>query len=232
MNRTAFSTIAIAAIVFAACEESDTDPCADRPAPAVSRTAVLIPAGGSTNVSFSGTPPFRISSPPDPAIATAEFVDSTVSPSFVIIAASSTALIGEETSFIVSDDCLTATVSITIGTPTVISYADYIQPIWDLNCQARGCHPGGSAPFSLEPSVSWSNLYYAAVTNTSCGAIYRVVGGVNGGPGNPDSSLVYLVVSGRTSCPRMPFSTIPGDTLSQGDQDLIKEWILGGAPNN
>ena len=226
--------LAIATIVLTGCPESDIDPCEGRAAPAVSRMSVLIAPGTSTNISVQGIPPFHISSPPDPSVATAVFVDSTTSPAFVVMSVPQVVLLGAQTSFVISDACLTTTVSITAGIGSVTSYADNIQPIWNLSCQYRGCHPGGGAPFSLDPLVSWSNLYFAQVTNANCGDIYRVVGGDpnNGIPGNPDSSLLYLVVSGRTSCPRMPFSPTPGDTLSLSDQQMIRAWIQSGAQNN
>jgi hypothetical protein len=108
-----------------------------------------------------------------------------------------------------------------------VSYADDIQPIWDSNCENRGCHPNGGAPFSLNRFVSWANLYFIPATNMSCGAVYRVAAG------SPDSSLLYLMVTGRTSsCPRMPFTFTPGDTLSLVDQTKIRDWILQGANNN
>ena len=224
--------VVIVATIVAGCPEPVENPCQGKVSIEVSRLSVHLVPGTSTYVVLNGIPPFYITTPPDPTIATATFLDSSRSPATLVFSASTTATIGEDAFVIVGDECVDGvSISIEITTGTV-SYSDHIQAIWHINCQSRGCHPGGDAPFSLDPSVSWSNLWFAGVTNMSCGAIYRLVGGLNGGPGNPDSSLLYMLVSGQTTCPRMPFSADVGDTLSQVNQDLIKAWIESGAENN
>jgi hypothetical protein len=156
--------------------------------------------------------------------------DSSTSPARLLVSVITSATVGQGTSVAVDDSDPSnggpVAANITVVAVGNVSYTDDIQPIWDGNCQNRGCHPGGGAPFSLDRFVSYNNLYSFPVTNHSCGAAYRVV------PNNPDSSLLYLMVAGKTSCPRMPFSPLPGDTLSLQDQIKIHDWILQGAVNN
>ena len=200
----------------------------------VSSASLNIVPGTSRTVQISGgTPPYSVISvdPPLPQIVTFSWEDSTVSPANLVITVSLSATINDSVVVFVGDANATTIdyVSITVKVVAVgdISYSDDIQPIWDGNCVNRGCHPGGGAPFSFERFVSYNNLYYFPVSNTSCGVVYRVM------PYYPDSSLVYLLVSGRTSCPREPFSPFnPGDTLSLSDQFKIRDWIAQGARND
>ena len=208
----------------------------------VSRPTVVVVPGSFVNVTVTGgKTPYFVSQQGEELVATAVFVDSTVSPATLVISAPVTATIGDNTTISVADADERneggasqrtahgeneAAIFVNIASVGNVSYSDDIQPIWDANCQSRGCHPGGGAPFSLDRFVSWSNLWFTPVTNMSCGAIYRVQ------PGSPDSSLAYTMVSGRTSCSRMPLSLDPGDSLDIIDQEKIKTWILQGAENN
>lgn len=236
------------ALVMDGCTDKGTPP--DEPPVMVSRSSVIVVPGDFVNVTVSGgKTPYYILQQGEETVATAAFVDSSVSPATLVITAPISATINDNTTITVADaDELNeggasqrtthgeneAAIFVAIQAVGNISYTDDIQPIWDGNCQNRGCHPGGGAPFSLDRFVSWTNLWYAPATNMSCGAIFRVVAGDpdNGIPGNPDSSLVYMMVAGKTSCPRMPLTLDPSDTMSQFDQDKIRTWIEQGALNN
>ncbi len=234
------------ALVMDGCTDKGTPP--DEPPVMVSRSSVVVVPGDKVNVTVTGgKTPYYISQQGEETVATAAFVDSSVSPATLVISAPISATINDNTTISVADaderseqgapERTThgeneATIFVNIQAVGNVSYSDDIQPIWDSNCQNRGCHPGGGAPFSLDRFVSWTNLWFAGATNMNCGAIFRVVGGVDDGPGDPDSSLLYLTISGRTPCPRMPLSLDPGDTLSQIDQDKIRTWIEQGAENN
>jgi hypothetical protein len=180
-------------------------------------------------------------------VANASFEDSTASPANLVITTPFAATEDDSTIIVVGEseasargsgstgDASSVTITVSIVQLGSISYADDLQPIWDVNCQhpignpGVNCHAtptGSGAPFSLDRFVGWSNLFFFPVTNRSCGVIYRVA------PGAPDSSLLHLMVSGQGSCPRMPFSLFPGDTLSSIEQTKIRDWIAQGAPNN
>lgn len=187
----------------------------------------IVPGTSRTIVVSGGTPPYYIIQYPVPQVGTASFEDSTVSPANLVIHALTSATIDDEATVTVGDspgDVISLPIKVVaVGD---ISYSDDIQPIWDANCQNRGCHPGNQAPFSLDRFVSYNNLYSTVASNMSCGAVFRVV------PGSPDSSLLWLVLSGKSSCPRMPLSPLPGDTLSLQDQIKVYDWIDQGAENN
>jgi len=235
------------ALVLGGCEDQGSPPGEDPVT--VSRSSVVVVPGTSVNVTvMGGRPPYYVSQQGEGLVATGAFVDSTVSPAVFQITAPNTASIDDNTTITVADADERneggasqrtahgeneAAIFVSIAAVGNISYSDDIQPIWDGSCQAACHQAGGIAPFSLDRFVSWTNIWFAPVTNQSCGMIYRVVGGSNGGAGNPDSSLLFLMVDGTTSCPRMPFSPLdPGDTLSQIDQEKIESWIRQGAQNN
>ncbi len=213
-------------LVLLSCTEEE--PVA--PDPLTSSTLFLRILSGTLNVVqiSGGIPPYHIIEGPLPNVATVSFEDSTASPAKLLIRGSSGGL-GDTTTVVVSDSdpINRSRISITIQLVVDgVSYTANIQPIWDIYCKDKGCHPGGGSPFSLDGSVSYNNLTFAAVSNTGCGAVYRVV------PFNPDSSLLYLRISGRIPCPRMPLSQTPGDTLALFDQLNIWAWIIEGAVNN
>jgi len=180
-----------------------------------SRSIVRIIYGTLEIVEISGgTPPYHIIEHPLLEVATVSFEDSTESPANLLVRSSGGG-VGDTTTMVVgdSDPLNQSQISITIQQVVDgVSYTGHIQAIWDIYCKNKGCHPGGDSPFSLDRSASFNNLYLTTVANISCGLMYRVK------PFEPDSSLVYLLVSGKTSCPRMPFSQIPGDTLVGSDQ--------------
>jgi len=212
--------------------------CADEGVPADNFPVIpekmvvsLSPGRSSTVVIAGGTPPYQVTRYPDANVASAILIDPTMSPASLFVSVSPGAIVGDSTVILVDDsNPLNRTeVSISVHVVAVVnaSFSNDIQPIFDGNCRNRGCHPGGGSPFSLADSVSYQNLFYSAVNNMSCGVVFRVV------PFYSDSSLLYLLVSGRTSCPRMPYSPLnPGDTLSLEDQVTIHDWIVQGAVNN
>lgn len=93
------------------------------------------------------------------------------------------------------------------GTP--VSYSAEIQPIFDTNCGM--CH-------------TWD---HASTVNasTSCGG----AGSVRIAPGNLNTSRLYQKIATTPPCGN---SMPPGSPLQQSEIDLIRDWILQGAPNN
>lgn len=98
----------------------------------------------------------------------------------------------------------------TSGGTATVSYRADIQPIFAENCAE--CHGGLGG--------LWLDSYE-----------YLMAGGNNGPvivPGDPYRSALYLRITGEQQ-PAMPFGLAP---LAARDVDLIREWIVSGAPNN
>ncbi len=109
--------------------------------------------------------------------------------------------------------------------PPPVSYYDtQIQSIFTAKCVNAGCHPGGSAPFSLQSGSSYNALVNVTAINGSCpGTILRVK------PGSADSSVLYQRIKGDCSLNQMPKGLGP---LAVAEKDTIKNWINRGASRN
>jgi len=220
------------ALIMQSCDDKGTQPPLNPIAPGVP-SMNIVPGTTRTVQIMGGTPPYHVAAidPPLPQVVTLSWEDSTVSPANLMVTVLISATINDSVRIIVddadTDNGESASISVKFVAVGDVSYSDDIQPIWDGSCINRGCHPGGGAPFSLDRFVSYSFLYYHVVSNRNCGVVYRVAAE------KPDSSLLYLMVTGRSSCPRMPYSPFnPADTLSLADQFKIRDWINQGARNN
>lgn len=91
------------------------------------------------------------------------------------------------------------------------SYAAAIQPIFNANCTAAGCHSASA------PSGNYNLTTYAGATAKNVIAF------------DADGSLLVKRIAGSASGTQMPQGASP---LSAADQTLIKNWINAGAPNN
>jgi hypothetical protein len=90
------------------------------------------------------------------------------------------------------------------------TYNQDVSPI--LNSKCVGCHS----------QLSSYNGVVNGVGSGSCSGRRYVV------PGDPNSSLIYLKITNPPCGNKMP----PGGSLSEDEIDTIKNWILGGAPEN
>jgi hypothetical protein len=110
-------------------------------------------------------------------------------------------------------DTLVVLVDVVVN-PSLVSYSDEIQPIFDSNCTGSGCHiPGPANGLSL-------NNYSQLMTGGNSGAVVI--------PGNSDGSIIIRRLEGDIT-PQMPFGRPP---LSQAQIQLIRDWIDEGAINN
>lgn len=104
-------------------------------------------------------------------------------------------------------------------TPTLAS----IQAnVLSVHCAFSGCHGGGTVPFGLrlDPGFSAGNLINVASPQDA--SRIRVI------PGNPDASFIIQKLEGtQTLGDRMPQFSPP---LPQPTIDVIRRWILAGAP--
>lgn len=100
-----------------------------------------------------------------------------------------------------------------------ITFAADIQPIFNGRCATSGCHvqPTPRANCDLSPGVSYANLVNVQTE------VY--VPGVRVTPGEPDSSVLYLLVESGTMPAR-------GGRLTSTQVAAIKKWIENGAPDN
>lgn len=94
-----------------------------------------------------------------------------------------------------------------------VSYSEHIQPVFDVKCNAKGCH---------NDQDLGGGLSFTSYANTT--ADYLVVA-----PGNPENSKLVWSIEGRSAYP-MPKIGYP--PLTQNQIDGIKTWIKEGAKNN
>jgi hypothetical protein len=97
-----------------------------------------------------------------------------------------------------------------------VSYAKYIQPLFNISCAISGCHDNSTAAGGLA-LISWSTT----VANP------QIVF-----PFNADNSMLVWAIQGRAGTNPMPpiNSTIP--PLTQNQVNGIITWINEGAQNN
>lgn len=97
--------------------------------------------------------------------------------------------------------------------------------IFATSCAFAGCHgaAGTQAGLNLTPGVAYGNL--VDVASTQIPQIARV------DPRNPDQSYLFMKVTGAGGIvgSRMPLGQ---PELSEAQKDLIRNWILRGAPND
>ena len=102
----------------------------------------------------------------------------------------------------------------TCNAPSVVSFSQNIQPIFNQNCSTSGCHSGTSPAgnLSLESSVA-----YAQLVRKGKGYIDTLT---------PQYSVLYASMN-STSNP-MP----PSGKLDKCNIDLVLKWIEQKATNN
>lgn len=100
----------------------------------------------------------------------------------------------------------------------------HIQPIFDQSCAFAGCHSTNSPAAGLDLTEGNSRdslLEIAAMQNPDVPLVTAL---------NPTNSyLLVKLTSMGTSGQRMP---INGDVLNESQLELVRTWILQGAPDN
>jgi len=94
-----------------------------------------------------------------------------------------------------------------------VSYSEHLQRVFDVKCNAKGCH---------NDQDLGGGLSFTSYANTT--ANYLVVA-----PGNPQNSKLVWSIEGRSAFPMPPVGYPP---LNQNQIDGIKTWIKEGAKNN
>ncbi|MGB5080303.1 MAG: hypothetical protein WBO23_06135 [Burkholderiales bacterium] len=94
--------------------------------------------------------------------------------------------------------------------------------VFSVNCAVPGCHGGASAQegLRLDPGLSAGNL--VSIASPRDANLIRVI------PFDPDGSFIIRKLEGtQTLGDRMPQG---GPYLPQSTIDVIRQWILDGAP--
>jgi hypothetical protein len=119
--------------------------------------------------------------------------------------------------------------------PTMVSYAQNIQPILNATCATAGCHAGptvaASGNLDLSAGVSFANLVNHAVSPgcaTQAPNVLRVK------PGDTTGSMMWRkVAADSTRCfAAMPLGTSGLIHTAPNDFSAIEKWIQQGALNN
>lgn len=97
--------------------------------------------------------------------------------------------------------------------------------IFSTSCALSGCHAGANPVLGLDLSAGEAHASLVDVASTERPDLSRVE------PGAPDESYLVHKIEGRSSIEgqRMPAGR---DPLSQEEIDVIREWIVQGAPAN
>jgi hypothetical protein len=93
-----------------------------------------------------------------------------------------------------------------------VSYSQHVQPLFNQTCALSGCHNDASRAGNLT-LTSYHNLTIRP----------NIVV-----PGDPNSSLLYLRITGQIG-QQMPLNRSP---LNSNQQQGIRIWIEEGAENN
>jgi hypothetical protein len=113
----------------------------------------------------------------------------------------------------------------TSSSDTTVTLASQVQPIFTANCALSGCHAGSGAQQGMDLTAGNAYSNIVDVASREKPGYKRV------DPSNPDSSYLYLKITGSNliSGARMPFNR---GALSQSDIQTIQQWISQGAKNN
>ncbi len=119
--------------------------------------------------------------------------------------------------------------------PTMVSYAQNVQPIFNATCATAGCHSGATAAQSgnldLSAAVSFANLVNHDVS-AGCASVVPNVPRVKAGD-TTGSMLWRKVAADPTRCfVPMPFGTAGLIHTAPNDFSTIEKWIQQGALNN
>lgn len=93
-----------------------------------------------------------------------------------------------------------------------VSFSTHILPTFESSCATSNCHDGTREPNLLSP-VAYNELLAGGYINTSI----------------PEASILYRSVDFQSGVEAMPPG---GPKLPATDIEVIRLWIIKGAPNN
>jgi hypothetical protein len=105
-----------------------------------------------------------------------------------------------------------------------------VQQVFNDNC--IGCHCCGDN-LTLSAGSSFAQLVNRMAPNSD-NTINESCGGVLVTPGNPQASYLYQKITSTMPCAGhpMPLNEFTFTPLPMCEQDLVRRWILAGAPND
>lgn len=120
----------------------------------------------------------------------------------------------------------TSAVFAVVGPPQQVSYASQVQPIWAAKCISNACHDNTMPQERLNLTASVSRAAMVGVASQQCPSTKLV------NAGNPDQSYLMFKLQGSGPC--MTGSRMPkgASALTAGQLQLVRDWIVNGAPNN
>jgi hypothetical protein len=123
----------------------------------------------------------------------------------------------------------TPTPTATATATAVVRFQDIQRTIFDVNCLSAGCHDSVSQAGNmvLEASQSYANLVLVPPDNPPA----RTAGLLRVDPFTPSNSFLIVKLEGPPppEGSRMPLAQPP---LPPAQIEMIRTWILGGAPND
>lgn len=121
-----------------------------------------------------------------------------------------------------NEDTNTVELSATTG----ISFAEDVQPIFNVHCAVVGCHVPGTPPLG---QVLAAGFAYSNVVNVSS---KEVPSDLRVDPGSAPDSYLYLKITAQQSVGSYMPPATTNDVLSPTDIATIRDWITEGALNN
>lgn len=108
--------------------------------------------------------------------------------------------------------------------PAAATFTDIQTTIFTPSCATSGCHSGANPPDGLNLSAGMAYGDIVNVASVQMPSLFLIE------PGDPDSSYLVRKIQGTgIVANRMPLNASP---LSQAQIDLVREWVMNGAPNN
>jgi len=92
-----------------------------------------------------------------------------------------------------------------------VSFSTHILPVFQSSCSTTNCHDGTTEP-DLSSGVAYNALVGGGYVNTLL----------------PEASILYRSVDFQSGVTAMP----PGGKMSATNIEVIRLWIVKGAPNN
>ena len=110
--------------------------------------------------------------------------------------------------------------------PQTVSFASQLQPILTASCATTACHAGVHPQQGLDLSAGKAYAALVNVASSECSTYKLVL------PDQPDQSYLIFKLAGSGAC--FTGSQMPkgGAALSSAQQQLFRDWIANGAPNN
>lgn len=109
---------------------------------------------------------------------------------------------------------------------TEVSFSEDVQHVFDRNCAVVGCHVTGPAPFGLNLAPGFA---FAQTVNQPA---REKAGLMKIKPGDAENSWLYQKITDPKGIGALMPAPQTGNTLTDIDKGIIRDWINNGAQNN